>query len=78
MTTLNRHGIAPLQRAMAAYFFQFVPRVQNFYVELARRVKAQSWRGAWATLNYERLAELALGSQGVQPVVGGPPQLKTS
>ena len=78
MTTLNRHGIAPLQRAMAAYFFQFVPRVQNFYVELARRVKAQSWRGAWATLNYERLAKLALGSQGVQPVVGGPPQLKTS
>ncbi len=73
MTTVNPHVMAPLQRAMAAYFFQFVPRPENLYVEIARRIRARPWPGAWATLNYERLGELALGSQGIPLVVGGPP-----
>lgn len=71
MKSVTPHALAPLQRAMAAYFFEFRPRTSNLYFELARRIaSAQSWSGAACTLNYERLLELSLIKAGVQPFVG--------
>jgi len=63
-----------LQRAMAGYFFQFRPRPGSLYRRLARCAKQTGWDGAFATLNYERLLELALAAEGVQPRVGSPSQ----
>ena len=69
---LNKHphAMAPLQRAMAVYFFNFKPRASNLYVKLAQKIKDKNWDGALATFNYERLLELSLLSQGTQPIVG--------
>ena len=64
------HFLPPLQRAMAAFFFNFVPQSTNIYVKLAERIKHIKWDGSLATLNYERLLELSLISSGIQPVVG--------
>ncbi len=64
------HSVPPLQRAMAAYFFNFLPRSSSLYVQLARRIGAERWSGAICTLNYERLLELSIGSAGLQPVIG--------
>lgn len=66
------HSLPPLQRAMAAYFFGFLPRTSNLYVQLGERLKSAAWNGAIATLNYERMLELCLGHVGLQPVVGSP------
>jgi hypothetical protein len=54
-----------LQRAMAGYFFRFQPAETNLYVDLARRILNARWDGALATLNYERLLELAFQRAGV-------------
>jgi len=64
------HSVPPLQRAMAAYFFNFLPRKSSLYVELARRIGAAHWSGAVCSLNYERLFELSVVSAGLRPVVG--------
>ncbi len=66
----NPHALPPLQRAMAAYFFNFVPRVSNLYVKLADRMRQSGWVGAVCTLNYERLIELCFGHVGLRPVLG--------
>jgi len=66
----NSHAMPPLQRAMAAFFFNFVPRRSNFYIKLAERIKNQNWAGSMVTLNYERLLELSLIFSGIRPVVG--------
>jgi len=66
----NSHSMPILQRAMAAYFFNFYPSTSNLYVELGTRIRNSKWKGALATLNYERLLELSLLSIGIQPVVG--------
>lgn len=66
----NSHAMPILQRAMAAFFFNFVPTTSSLYVRLAQRVQDHHWRGALATLNYERLLELSLLHVGIQPVVG--------
>lgn len=68
------HAMPPLQRAMAAYFFNFIPRTTNLYVQLGRRIVDSKWKGAIATLNYERLLELSLLHVGLQPVVNTVPQ----
>ena len=70
ITERHSHYLPPLQRAMAAFFFNFFPRLNNKYVILANRLKQSIWDGALATLNYERLLELSLKSSGMQPVVG--------
>lgn len=54
-----------LQWAMATYFFQFSPRNIGLYFQLACRLKAANWRGAIATLNYERLLPSALSRANV-------------
>ena len=63
------HDMPILQRAMAAYFFNFLPTQDSLYVRLAERIKRNNWKGAIATLNYERLLEISLLHVGVQPVV---------
>jgi len=72
MKLVAPHALAPLQRAMAAFFFRYQPAASNRYVQLVRRMKAAHWSGAVCTLNYERLLELSVGLNGMQPVVGQP------
>ena len=66
----NPHGVAPLQRRMAAFFFEFRPGPSNLYMRLAEKIRERHWEGAIATLNYERLLERSLLSQGLKPVCG--------
>lgn len=66
----NAHWMPVLQRAMAAYFFNFTPSPSNLYRHLAARIRTVDWDGACATLNYERLLELSLSGAGIRPVVG--------
>jgi hypothetical protein len=63
------HDMPILQRVMAAYFFNFLPTHDSLYLRLAERVKRSDWKGAIATLNYERLLEISLLHVGIQPVV---------
>lgn len=69
LSDLQSHAMPPLQRAMAAYFFNFLPRSSNLYVAIANRIRQGHWDGALATLNYDRFLELSLGHVGLQPVV---------
>jgi hypothetical protein len=64
------HSVPPLQRAMAAYFFSFLPASNSLYFELAWRIRAARWPGAICTLNYERLLELSLSAHALRPVIG--------
>src|SRR3989338_1996420 len=68
----NPHALPPLQRVMAAYFFNFVPRSSNPYYLLAQKINTKNWDGAIITLNYERLLELSLLAAGIQPFIGTP------
>lgn len=63
------HDMPILQRAMAAYFFNFSPSNDSLYLRLAERIKRSDWKGAITTLNYERLLEISLLHVGIQPVV---------
>ena len=65
----SSHNMPILQRAMAAYFFKFLPTNDSLYVKLAYRIKQSNWTGSVASLNYERLLELSLLHFGLQPVV---------
>jgi len=76
MTKLSQnhsHAMPVLQRAMAAYFFNFLPTANNLYRVLAQRIKTSGWNGAITTLNYERLLEISLIHEGIQPVIGSSP-----
>ena len=73
MTNLSKthsHAMPVLQRAMAAFFFNFQPTKNNLYHILAKHIKKSDWQGAIATLNYERLLEISLTHEGIQVVVG--------
>ena len=69
----NPHDLPPLQRSMASFFFGFVPGQDNLYRDLARRIKHNAWPGVLISLNYERLLELSLATEGVRPFIGSPP-----
>ncbi|NIM06320.1 MAG: hypothetical protein GTO55_08005 [Armatimonadetes bacterium] len=69
----NSHAMPILQRAMAAYFFNFLPTTNNLYYRLAQRISSENWKGTCASLNYERLLEVSLGAAGVRPIVGRKP-----
>lgn len=73
MRHLEPQALAPLQRAMAAYFFKFQPRRSSLYFELAQRMLRANWIGALCTLNYERLLELSMLGAGLQPYIGNIP-----
>jgi hypothetical protein len=64
------HAMPVLQRAMAAFFFTYIPTENNLYHLLAKRIKACDWQGSIVSLNYERLLELSLSHGGIQPVIG--------
>lgn len=68
------NDLDPLQRAMAGFFFQFEPRPASLYMDLARRIQDANWDGAVATLNYERLLELALRAVDLHIAVGDTPK----
>jgi hypothetical protein len=73
MVQLSRqhpHSLPPLQRAMAAFFYQFHPGPNNLYRKLALKIRESSWRGILVSLNYERLLELSLISEGISPICG--------
>lgn len=73
MRTISKshpHWMPPLQRAMAAYFFNFTPQSSSLYREIAHRIPKSNWGGVLSTMNYERLLELSLISEGVRPIVG--------
>ncbi len=76
LSKIQPHALPPLQRAMAEFFFRFEPTDQSLYVELAQRILAKSWTGAVATLNYERLLELALLRVGIDIVFDKIPSSK--
>lgn len=67
-------NLAPLQRAMAAYFFSFQPRITNLYLRLGNLIRASKWnlKGSIVSFNYERLLEISLINEGLQPVIGYP------
>jgi len=59
-----------LQKDLAKFFFQFSPRKVNLYNKLARKIaSANSWNGAFITLNYERLLELSLIQNSILPQI---------
>jgi hypothetical protein len=70
VSDFNPHRMPILQRAMAAYFFNYKPTTNSLYLRLAERLAKRSWNGAFTSLNYERLFELCLGHSGIRPVVG--------
>lgn len=67
----NSHLMPLLQRAMAKYFFKFYPQPTNLYRKLARRIKKSNWNGVLSSINYERLLELSLIEEGLQPIIRG-------
>ncbi len=68
----NPRSMAPLRRSMAEFFFRFAPGPDSLYRKLARRIQQSGWDGVLATFNYERLLELSLIFEGLQPVAGAP------
>lgn len=69
LSQIHSHAMPVLQRAMAAFFFNFMPTENNLYHILAKRIKESDWQGAITTLNYDRLLEISLIHEGIQPVV---------
>lgn len=65
-------SLPPLQRAMAAYFFEFIPRNSNLYLKLAYLIKSSEWNkdGRLVSFNYERLLPICLAEANLQPAVG--------
>ena len=59
------HALTITQRSMAAFFYRYAPTHQGLYDRLASIIKRQDWKGAIATLNYERMLLLALSKKGV-------------
>lgn len=76
LSETHSHSLPPLQRSMAAFFFNFIPGSTSLYIKLAERIKHNKWKGSLATLNYERLLELSLISSSIQPIVGRMPELE--
>ena len=70
-SSAHQSQVDRLQRAMAAYFFDFRPGSNSLYLKLADRMRQTAWKGALASLNYERLLELSLLKSDVTPRVAG-------
>lgn len=56
--------VSYLQRAMAAYFYQFRFTENNLYYKIAKGIRNKNWDGAFITLNYDLIIGMALGSVG--------------
>jgi hypothetical protein len=66
------HALPIAQRSMAAFFYRFGPTANSLYARLAQRIAKSGWKGAIATLNYERMLMMALSRNGVGPVCNVP------
>lgn len=64
------HDLPILQRAMAAFFFNFQPRNSSLYYKLANKLKQSSKKLAVSTLNYERLFEVSFLAAGHNLMIG--------
>ncbi len=64
------HALPVRQRSMGAFFYRYGPTLSSLYVKLARQIKLAKWSGAIATLNYERMLQLALNREGCTFVCG--------
>jgi len=62
------HSLPPLQRVMAAFFFQFHPGPNNLYKKIATKIRELSWKGILVSFNYDRLLELSLILEGITPI----------
>lgn len=70
---IKPQALAPLQRAMAAYFFEFMPSNSSLYFKLAHQIaRTKGWTGAVCTLNYERLLEISFKNAGLQLLTAQP------
>jgi len=61
----NDNKLPPLQRAMAEFFFKYKPEKDSLYLQFCKRLKAKGLSIGLATLNYERLLELAMAESGL-------------
>jgi len=63
--------LPPLQRTMAAYFFNFLPQQTNLYFRMANLIKESAWnlRGSLVTINYERMLPICLTANNLQPIL---------
>ena len=66
------NSLPPLQRAMAAYFYNFAPTAASLYFRMGHALRANRWQGAIATLNYERLLTIAFSASGNALSIGPP------
>lgn len=70
--------LTSLQLQLARYLFRFEPSDGNLYRKLGKRIKSYErttgmrWNGAFATLNYDRLLQLALTVTSVPFSLSGP------
>ncbi len=48
------YRLSVLQRAMAAYFFNYIPRQNNLYIKLSKIIKQKNWQGSIITINNTR------------------------
>lgn len=56
--------LPPLQKRMAAFFFQYTPDRHNLYRQFCERLRNRELSLGLASLNYERLLELAITDSG--------------
>ncbi|MFH4963671.1 hypothetical protein V8G69_01590 [Gaetbulibacter sp. M235] len=66
------HDLPILQRAMAAFFFDFQPKNTNLYYRFAQELKKSPKKVSLATLNYERLLEISFNAAGHNLMIGIP------
>jgi hypothetical protein len=66
------HDLPILQRAMAAFFFNFQPKNTNLYYRFAQELKRSPKEVSLATLNYERLLEISFIAAGHNLMIGIP------
>ncbi len=64
MAQFDDNRLPPLQKSMAAFFFQFIPDEHNLYTQFCERLKIGNLLIGLASLNYERLLELAITESG--------------
>ncbi|MBU3541367.1 hypothetical protein [Polynucleobacter sp. UB-Tiil-W10] len=64
LAQFDNNKLPPLQKSMAAFFFQYAPDTQNLYRKFCERLKNTEQSIGLASLNYERLLELAIADTG--------------
>lgn len=63
-------ALSVIQRSMGAFFYRYGPTSSSLYIKLARQINLSKWNGAIATLNYERMLQIALNREKCALVCG--------